>query len=65
MVEETNGSPNENTQQSTKTRTPNEAQKECDEGNVDALLRIPQTIVNVFGTFNWVTEEGWPHIPKI
>ncbi len=55
-----NGSPNENTQQSTEIGTPNEVQKEHDEGNVDALLRTPKIIVNAFGTFNWVTKKGWP-----
>jgi hypothetical protein len=28
------------------------------------LLNRPKTIVNVFGTIEWVTEEGWPRIPK-
>jgi hypothetical protein len=59
-----NGSPNEDTQQSTKTRTPNKTQEECDERNVDALLKIPKAIVNVFGTLDWVIEEGWQRILK-
>jgi hypothetical protein len=41
-MKETNGSPSEKTQQSTKTRTPNEVQEEGDERNVDALLRTPK-----------------------
>ncbi len=36
-----NGSPSENTQQCTKIGRPNEAQEEGDEGNVNALLKIP------------------------
>jgi hypothetical protein len=63
-IEETNGSPNENTQQSTKTRTPNETQEERDEGNVDAMLKTLDAIVNVFGTLDWVTKKGWPQIPR-
>ncbi len=59
-VEETNGSPNENTQQSIEIGRPNEAQKKRDEKNVDALLRTPNTTINVFGTLNWVMEKGWP-----
>jgi hypothetical protein len=63
-IEETNGSPSEDIQQSTKTRTPNETQEERDEGNVDAMLKTLDAIVNVFGTLDWVTKEGWPQIPK-
>jgi hypothetical protein len=39
-------------------------QKEGDEGNVDALLRIFEATVNVFKNFDWVTKEGWLHIPR-
>jgi hypothetical protein len=28
------------------------------------LLRTPKAIVNAFGTFDWVIEEGWPPIPR-
>jgi hypothetical protein len=28
------------------------------------LQNAPKTTVNVFGTIEWVTEEGWPQIPK-
>jgi hypothetical protein len=28
------------------------------------LLRILDTTINAFGTLNWVTEEGWPRIPR-
>ncbi len=40
-------------------------QEECDEGIVDALLRIIEAIINVFRMFNWVTEKGWLRIPRI
>ncbi len=63
-AKKTNGSPNENTHQSNKTRTPNETQEEGDEKNVDSLPRIPKAIVNVFKMLNWVMKEGWPHIPR-
>ncbi len=59
-----NGSPSENTQQCTKIGRPNEAQEEGDEGNVNALLKTPQATINVFKTFDWVTKEGWPCMPK-
>ncbi len=61
-IEETYGSPSENIQQSSETGTPNEAQEECDEENVDALLRTPDITINAFGTLDW--EEGWPQIPR-
>jgi len=51
-IEETNGSPNKNTQQSTEIGTPNKTQENRDEENVDALLKTPKAIVNAFGTFN-------------
>jgi hypothetical protein len=35
-------------------------QKECDERNVDALLRTPKTTLNVFGTFDWFMVKGCP-----
>jgi len=54
----------EDIKQSTQTRTPNEMQKEGDEGNVDALLRILEATVNVFKMFDWVTKEGWLYIPR-
>jgi hypothetical protein len=28
------------------------------------LLRTPKATINVFRTFDWVIEEGWPQIPK-
>jgi hypothetical protein len=28
------------------------------------LPRILEAIINVFGMFNWVMKEGWPHIPR-
>jgi hypothetical protein len=59
----TNGSPNEDTQQSTNIRTPNEAQ-EGDEENVDSLPRTGEAIVNVFKMFEWVMKEGWLRIPR-
>ncbi len=64
MVEETNGSPSENIQQSTKTRTPNKMQEEGDEGNVDASLKIPEATVSVYKMLDWVIEGGWLHIPR-
>jgi hypothetical protein len=64
-VEKTIGSPSENTQRSSKNRTPNEVQEECDERNVNALLKTPHATFNVFGTFDSVTKKGWPHIPRI
>jgi hypothetical protein len=63
IVEETNGSPGEDTHQFTTNGTPNNTQ-ELDEGNVDTLLRTLEVIVNVFETLDWVIEEGWPQIPK-
>ncbi len=57
IVKKTNGSPNEDTQQSIETGTPNETQEERDEGNVDTLLKTPEATINVFGTFNWVIKE--------
>ncbi len=59
-VEKMNGSPSENTQQSIEIGKPNEAQKKCNERNVDALLRTSNTTINVFGTFDGVMEKGWP-----
>jgi hypothetical protein len=26
-------------------------------------LRTPQHIVNAFGSFKWVIEKRWPHLP--
>jgi hypothetical protein len=60
----TTNSPNENTQQSTGTKTPKETQEEGDERNVDASLRTPKVIVNVFRMFNWFMEERWLCIPR-
>ncbi len=51
-TKETNGSPSENTQQFIEIGTPNEAQEEGDERNVDTSLRILKAIVNVFGTLD-------------
>lgn len=63
-TKETNGSPSEDTQQSTEIRTPNKVQKR-DERNVDTLLRTPKTTINiVFKTLDWVMEEGWLQIPR-
>lgn len=28
------------------------------------MLRTPKATINVFRTFDWVIEEGWPQIPK-
>jgi hypothetical protein len=28
------------------------------------LFKTPKAIVNAFGTFNWVIEEGWLQIPR-
>jgi hypothetical protein len=28
------------------------------------LLKTPKALVNAFGTFNWVIEEGWSQIPR-
>ncbi len=64
MAEKTNGSPSEDIQQFIKIGKPNEAQEEGDEKNVDASLRTQEAIVNVFGMFDQVTEEGWLHIPR-
>jgi len=49
-----NGSPNENTQQSTEIGTPNKMQEHHDERNVDALLKTPKATINAFVTFDWV-----------
>ncbi len=56
MVEEKNGSPSEDIQQSTKTRTPNKMQEEGDEGNVDASLKIPKATVSVYKMLDWVSK---------
>jgi hypothetical protein len=63
-AEKTNGSPSEDIQQLIKIEKPNEAQEEGDERNVNASLRTQEAIVNAFGMFDWVTEEGWLHIPR-
>jgi hypothetical protein len=39
-------------------------QKEGDERNVDASLKTPEAIVNVFRMLDWFMEEGWLCIPK-
>jgi hypothetical protein len=46
-TEKTTSSPNEDTQQSTETGTPNEVQEKGDERNVDASLKTPQATINV------------------
>jgi hypothetical protein len=53
-----NDTSSENTQQSIETGTPNKTQEEGDEGNVDALLKTLEDIVNVFKMFDWVMEKG-------
>ncbi len=57
-----NDTSSEDTQQSIETRTPNETQ-EGDEGNVDALLKTLEDVVNVFKMFDWVMEKGHLRIP--
>jgi len=27
-------------------------------------LKYSYVIINFFGMFNWIMEEGWPHIPR-
>jgi hypothetical protein len=57
-IEKKNDTSSENTQQSIETGTPNKTQEEGDEGNVDALLKTLEDIVNVFKMFDWVMEKG-------
>jgi hypothetical protein len=28
------------------------------------ITNNPKATINVFGMFNWITKEGWPHIPR-
>jgi hypothetical protein len=28
------------------------------------ITNNPKVIINVFGMFNWITKEGWSHIPR-
>jgi len=28
------------------------------------ITNNPKVTINVFGMFNWITKEGWPHVPR-
>jgi hypothetical protein len=28
------------------------------------ITNNPKATISVFGMFNWITKEGWPHIPR-
>jgi hypothetical protein len=28
------------------------------------MTNNPKATINVFGMFNWIMKEGWPHIPR-
>jgi hypothetical protein len=28
------------------------------------ITNNPEATINVFGMFNWIMKEGWPHIPR-